>query len=251
MHNRYFELGNLKIQMNCPIYTKQSKRLMDFSVAQCDANVFINARPVSGETMTTDCDGYCNRMRKGNTIDIWWNTNKITALTEWHILRMAPLMELMLEHEMVVLHASYVVYRNKAILFCGPPRIGKSTQAELWHQERDAKIINGDRTLIFIKNGILYAGGYFISGSSKISLNEINPLKAIVLLDQGDENTVQTISKVQLFQKLLSQCAYDLTDKNQVECVIDLINKILSDVIVLSYRCRNETQAVDELEKYI
>ena len=54
----------------------------------------------------------------------------------------------MYQHNHYVLHSSYIVYHDQAILFTAPSGVGKSTQASLWQKYRNIKIINGDRTLI-------------------------------------------------------------------------------------------------------
>lgn len=42
-----------------------------------------------------------------------------------------------------ILHSSYIVYQEQAILFSAPSGTGKSTQADLWKKYRDIEIING------------------------------------------------------------------------------------------------------------
>ena len=67
--------------------------------------------------------------------------------------------ELVAESNGCVLHSSFVAKDDKAILSTGPCSIGKSTQAGLWKKYADALIINGDKTLIFEKDGELFASG--------------------------------------------------------------------------------------------
>ena len=50
---------------------------------------------------------------------------------------------------MIQVHSSLIDYRGKGVLFLGPSGIGKTTQAELWNQYRETRIINGD--VVFVQ----------------------------------------------------------------------------------------------------
>ena len=43
------------------------------------------------------------------------------------------------------LHSSFVLYKDKALVFTAPSGIGKTTQAELWRDFQGALIVNGGR----------------------------------------------------------------------------------------------------------
>ena len=83
---------------------------------------------------------------------------------------------ILLKKNMPILHASYIEYNNKAILFAAPSGVGKSTQASLWKEYKDATIVNDDRVLIGCNNENWYAYGYPSTGSSKICLNRTNEI---------------------------------------------------------------------------
>ena len=86
---------------------------------------------------------------------------------------------LLIENNGIVLHASYIEWNNKAILFTAPSGNGKSTQADLWASHRQAEIINGDRAVIRIIDGKIFADGIPFSGSSTYCKNRTLPLAAI------------------------------------------------------------------------
>ena len=75
------------------------------------------------------------------------------------------------------------------ILFSGPSGIGKSTQAGLWTKYRKARVINGDRTLLKKENGRWMSLGWPICGSSEICYNEAYPVKAVIFLGQGNDQS--------------------------------------------------------------
>jgi energy-coupling factor transporter ATP-binding protein EcfA2 len=156
-----------------------------------------------------------------------------------------------MERGILVLHSSYVIHDGKAILFSGDCGCGKSTQAALWEQYRQAEIINGDRSLVYCRDGKVYAGGHFHCGTSGIRKNKSAELKAIVLLSQSIENKVSFPKGVESFQKILSQCAYDVEKREEIEMVTQLVAQLVQNARVLKFSCRKDVSAVEALESVI
>ena len=52
------------------------------------------------------------------------------------------------KQNMILLHSSLIDWKGRGLMFLGPSGIGKTTQAELWNQYRDALIINGDAVFV-------------------------------------------------------------------------------------------------------
>lgn len=84
-----------------------------------------------------------------------------------------------------ILHSSFIEVGGKAVLFTAPSGTGKSTQAELWRENRGAVVINGDRSVLRIIDSVPCASGLPYSGSSGICLNRTLPLRAIVYIEQA------------------------------------------------------------------
>lgn len=116
------------------------------------------------------------------------------VLNSINMLNIAGFEELVYERNQYILHASFIEVGGQAILFSGPSGIGKSTRAELWCREKNAELINGDKALLCIKNGTLFASGLPVAGSSGIFLNRICPVKAIIFLEQETKNRTVRLS---------------------------------------------------------
>ena len=155
------------------------------------------------------------------------------------------------EHDAFILHASYIVHEDQAILFTAPSGTGKSTQAEFWRTERSAEIVNGDRVLITRRNGRYYANGIYASGTSGICKNKTVPIRAVVLLEQAETNAVNEIPPRLLFMRILCECSYDIKSKAQCEKITGLVADMINTVPVFCYGCRNNPDAVDELERIL
>ena len=96
----------------------------------------------------------------------------------------------LLHYGRLILHASAVLYHERAILFAAPSGGGKSTQAEIWEHSLHAKVINGDKVILYDNGTNLIAYGSPIAGSSGIYRNICAPVAAIVQLEKGSENTI-------------------------------------------------------------
>ncbi|MGN0443447.1 MAG: hypothetical protein ACI4F5_02390 [Acutalibacteraceae bacterium] len=105
-----------------------------------------------------------------------------------------------------VFHSSFIEKDGRAVLFTGPCSAGKSTQADLWNISRKTPIINGDKTYIYIDDGIVYASGLPFSGSSGICKNKAMPLDFIVRLEKAAENKVEKLSCKEAFMTILDSC---------------------------------------------
>lgn len=148
----------------------------------------------------------------------------------------------------IVFHSSFIETDGKAILFTGPCGIGKSTQANLWNENRKAEIINGDKTLIFLKDEKVFASGLPFSGSSGISENRCMELSSIVKLSKGKENTVRILSPSEAFFCLMKS-VYFSVECGKIES--DIPAKIAEKVSFFSLCCTPDERAVAALESFM
>jgi hypothetical protein len=159
--------------------------------------------------------------------------------------------ELLLSKGIGILHCSFIEVDGQAILFAGDKQVGKSTQASLWEKYGGATVINGDRAGLFIKNGIVTAGGVPYCGTSGICKNKHLPLKAIVCPSKGTENRLQKISPMEGFMFLLGKFAYNTWNPTDVNIITDLISSIVENVPVYSYSCLKDESAVKYVSERI
>lgn len=156
--------------------------------------------------------------------------------------------QLLLGHGVIMLHASFVEYKGKAILFSAPCGTGKSTQADLWARYCGAEIINGDKAAVLVEDGKAFACGLPFCGTSGICHNRTLPLGAIVMLRQATVNEAELLNGVGALQGILSNIYLDfLADGEAVVCA-DLLDKILSVVPVYELRCTPDERAVKVLQ---
>ena len=156
---------------------------------------------------------------------------------------------LLLDRKGLLLHASFVEYDGKAILFTGPSGVGKSTQADLWHSTLGAEIINGDRAVLRCIDGRWFAFGSSYAGSSGIYKNKSAPISSIVVLRQAKENRVTTLNHGQALSYVYPEIAVHHWDKDFVERATDLCLDLISNIPILYFECLPNEDAVYTLRK--
>lgn len=156
---------------------------------------------------------------------------------------------LVLEANGAILHASFIAHNGQALLFTAPSETGKSTQAQLWANLRNADIINGDRAVIRLIDGKPHACGIPFAGSSKHCKNATLPLAAIVYLGQASETTIGTFGFKTAFRKVWEGCTVNTWNPDDLNKAIDIVQNITLQVPVYHLQCTPDESAVIALEK--
>lgn len=163
------------------------------------------------------------------------------------ILNMLGLEQQLLAFGGMMLHASFIRYQGKGILFTAPCGTGKSTQAALWEQFMGADILNGDRTGIRSIDGHCVGFGLPFAGTSRIYRNEQVPICAIVALSQAPQNTVSRLRPSQAMAKLLPELSCRRWDAEFMTRIFDLSVQLVQDVPVYHLACTPDREAVATL----
>ena len=148
----------------------------------------------------------------------------------------------------LILHGACINYNGKAIVFTAPSGTGKSTQAQLWMTHRNARIINGDRIVLMEKEGQFFAAGLPFAGSSEYCENETLPLAAVVYLRQAPVTSIRTLRNREAFRSIWEGCSINAWNRDDTECALKLIEKLLMQLSVYELACTPDESAVDALE---
>lgn len=140
----------------------------------------------------------------------------------------------------IALHAVSVDVGDGAILFSGTSGVGKSTQADLWLERTDAKIINGDRALLIpnAENCGFTTSGSAWSGTSQIYTKLSAPIKAIVFLEQAKFNKIEKLTSRAAFENIVKHCAIPYYHSTLMSKVFDSLDLLVSSVPM--YRLMNK-----------
>lgn len=152
----------------------------------------------------------------------------------------------------MLLHSAAASYKGQAVLFSAPSGTGKSTHTSLWkkYYPDDVVLFNDDTPIITDIDGELFACGTPWSGKTEINENIIIPLKSIVFLKQGNENSIKKLSTVESVIKLLQETRKPVFEE-LMEKHMNFINKIIESTPVYELTCNISKEAVDLVKNVI
>ena len=146
----------------------------------------------------------------------------------------------------MMLHSSAVVLDGKAYLFSGPSGMGKSTHTRLWQKEfPGAIVINDDKPAIRITGNEAFIYGTPWSGKTELNINIKKPLKAIVFIERGSENTITKTDIANSVLNLSRQLPNPFYDEDIGIKTIRIINRLFEiGVPVYTLKCSISEDAV-------
>lgn len=145
----------------------------------------------------------------------------------------------------MLVHSSALIYDGGAYLFSGESGVGKSTHTRLWLKAFGDKvhIMNDDKPVVKLYDDKAVAYGTPFDGASGIALNESYPLKAIIFIERGEENSVRIPDNREIIQKLYFQTAR-MVNRETAEKMLVNIERILSLTRFYVLTCNMDISAV-------
>ena len=244
MKNKKYTFGGVTFEIESPFELLENDRSEAFR-SESDADYLVRVVEVDDDVKIL------HRAEKNGNVFTRYMHSCPSGLNGMTLLATADAAFVFPDHDAFILHASYVIYNRKAILFTAPSGTGKTTQAKYWEAERGAEIVNGDRVLITRRDGQFYANGIYVCGTSGISKNVTAPIEAVVLLEQGEANELNAIPSRKLFLRIMCECSYDLANVSQYEKVTELVSDMINKLPVFCYRCKKDPDSVEALERIL
>lgn len=163
------------------------------------------------------------------------------------IMRALPVREILMHFSVLFFHAAQVSCHGKSILFAAPSGTGKTTQAKLWQDFRGAKLVSSDRTLVRNEATGYMTYSFPLDGSEPVSDNGVNPLGAIVLLEQGEDNRIKELSLGKKLALLMEQLVLDDWNAASREENLLLLMELIKEIPIYYFSCTPDAEAVDVL----
>lgn len=251
---RLFETAETQpdITITCQVVEKLPEIPVKFCGDQQEFSVFSDGQKVFRKRQMGVSEGVLAEYdcKDCSECKVYFTHKSFPVLTDQRYLwSSVPLAQLLLPKKAVMMHASYVDVNGSAVLFTAPCGTGKSTQAELWRIHRGAEVLNGDKAGIFLRDSSAFAAGLPVCGTSGICKNKDLPLKAIVLLSQGKENRVKSLTGFEALRAVINNIYLDLLVPMEKQMCIDFVIELLEKVKVFSLECTPDERAVEVLEK--
>lgn len=145
----------------------------------------------------------------------------------------------LLSHNTLLMHGAVVAYGDGSVMFCGPSGMGKTTHAKLWlNRLENAHIVNGDKPLIKISEKCPMACGTPWCGKENYGTNEMIPLRAIVLMERSELNSIEEVKSAKGYAYLLKQ-TYIPSDLQKARKVLSLLMLLYNRVHVFHFKFNN------------
>lgn len=141
-------------------------------------------------------------------------------------------------HDVLLFHGSVVAVDGVAYLFTAKSGTGKSTHARLWREflgDR-AVMVNDDKPFLRVTQDDVLACGSPWNGKHHLGGNICVPLKAICVLERGEQNEVQRISATEALVMLLQQSNRP-SDGKKMQKYLELVDTIAARVRFYRLRC--------------
>lgn len=151
----------------------------------------------------------------------------------------------------LLVHASAVEYQGQSIVFTASSGVGKTTQAELWAKHKGATILNGDKVFLKRENDGIHAWGSPWKGSSPYAENASAPLRAIVALEQAEENSIRKLEGFEVLEYVVPHVFFPSWDERCEQAVLTFLDQVLGETEVYLLKCRPDEEAVELLASTI
>ena len=136
--------------------------------------------------------------------------------------------DLLVEDNIIVFHSSSFMVEGKGFLITARSGVGKSTHVNLLEQVigDDFKYINDDKPLLLVNDDVTIFSTPW-NGKERRGTNNSAPLKAIIFLNRGIDNTYRkVINKQEIYIKMLSQI-YLPREKDKREKALKIADRLL------------------------
>lgn len=139
----------------------------------------------------------------------------------------------------IAIHASVIVFENKAVIFLGESGTGNNTHIHLWLKHiPGATLLTDDGPIILMDKSRPYICGSPWSDKTPCFRNECFPLAGIVHLSQAPHNQIHRLWMLEAIGTLFPSCpSVFAKDRELSKHICDTLSEVLSSVPVWHLEC--------------
>ena len=152
--------------------------------------------------------------------------------------------EQLLGFDTILFHGSAIAVDGQCYLFTAKSGTGKSTHTRLWREMLGEKavMVNDDKPFLRIQDGVVTAYGTPWNGKHHLGENISMPLKAICILERGEENRIQAITAQEALPMILQQ-THRPKDPRRLGKYLELVDGLTRSVAFYRIHCNMDPQA--------
>ena len=151
---------------------------------------------------------------------------------------------MILEHDILLFHGSAIAVDNRAVLFTAKSGTGKSTHTALWREMLGERcyMVNDDKPLLRVREDLTEVCGTPWNGKHNLGTNCIVPLKAICILERGEDNRIEELQAKDVLPMLLQQSFRPDNPKTMLK-LLKVIDKMAQNVKFYRLQCNMDPEA--------
>lgn len=152
----------------------------------------------------------------------------------------------MLDYDAMLMHCAAISVDNEAYLFTAVSGTGKTTHISLWKKKFKERctVVNGDKPILRLIDGKFYACGTPWRGKENYGENIMVPIKAICILERGEENSIKKIAPYDAISTVITQ-TLRTNDMAEMDKMLSLTDKLLGKVPFYRLKCNMNDDAAD------
>lgn len=149
-------------------------------------------------------------------------------------------------YDALVFHGAVIAYKGKAYAFTARSGVGKTTHIRLWLERfgKDVHILNGDKPILRVIDGKIYASGTPWRGKEGYGIPEMLPLAAVAFIDRADVPSAKRITTAEALIKFASQI-YVPNEPRAAALSLAVLNKIISSVELFDVRANMKLESAE------
>ena len=145
------------------------------------------------------------------------------------------------EYDGFFFHSSCLALDGEGYVFTALSGTGKSTHTRNWCKYFGDRVtmINDDKPIIRKMNGKFYVCGTPWMGKSDIGCNMTAPLKAVYVLQRGEENRAEKVSAGAVLKQLIEATLLPRT-KEDMQKQLSLFNELFTQIPIILLSCNKD-----------
>lgn len=152
--------------------------------------------------------------------------------------------ENILHYNSFLLHGVVIDVKGCGIAFLAKSGVGKSTHTRLWKEflKGEMTVVNGDKPLIRIIDGKIFAYGSPWAGKENIHTNTKTELKKICFIERSEKNDCMPFNRGVVFERLINQI-YIPKDRELFFSTLELISTLIEKTEFYLLKCNTDISA--------